>query len=404
MTEYSYKARNKEGDEYEGVSDVPDQFALYAQVRKEGGEIVEAREVRRSVLSLNRFNEFFGTVKEHERIIFARNLGAMIDAGLSLSRALSVMERQTKNPKLRSVLIGLSDEIKKGSTFHSALKKFPRVFSSLFVSMVRAGEESGTLSEALTRIGEQLDRSYTLKKKVRGALIYPSIIVIAMIVIGILMLIYVVPTLTQTFDELGAELPKSTQGIIAVSDFLTQHTLLALLIPLLFGLSIYAVLRRPEGKRTFAFLVLHLPIIGELVKEVQTARTTRTLSSLLSSGVEIVNAISITAEVIENPYYRRVLTQAGENVQTGSLLSKAFTGNEHLYPILVGEMISVGEETGKLPDMLRRVAEFYESEVEQKTKDMSTIIEPFLMILIGIVVGFFALSMISPIYSLSENI
>ncbi|OGG55014.1 hypothetical protein A3D62_03155 [Candidatus Kaiserbacteria bacterium RIFCSPHIGHO2_02_FULL_49_11] len=254
------------------------------------------------------------------------------------------------------------------------------------------------------RIGDQLDRAYTLKKKIRGALIYPSIIVIAMIIIAILMLIYVVPTLTQTFNELGAELPNSTKAIIAASQFLTGNTLLALLIPLLFGGGVYLAWRSPQGKKVWGYVVLHIPIIGELVKEVQAARTTRTLSSLLSSGVDIVYAISITADVLQNPHYKDVLLRAEKSVQSGGQLSEAFSTNEHLYPLLVGEMIAVGEETGKLPDMLQRVATFYEDEVEQKTKDMSTIIEPFLMIIIGIGVGFFALSMIAPIYSLSENI
>ena len=205
-------------------------------------------------------------------------------------------------------------------------------------------------------------------------------------------------------EELGAELPRSTESIIVASEFLAEQTLLAILIPTLIGILSYYGLRTRRGKRAFYYTLLHVPIIGELVKEIQAARTARTLSSLLSSGVEIVTSISITKEVLQNPYYREVLSRAEEDVQKGTPLSGAFTDNEHLYPILVGEMISVGEETGKLPDMLLSVAEFYESEVEQKTKDMSTIIEPFLMIIIGTFVGFFALSMISPIYSLSESI
>lgn len=404
MAQFHYTAKNKSGETYERTVSAPDKFALYAQIKREGGEVIEVKEAGSRRFSMDWFNEVFGAVKEHEKVIITRNLGAMLEAGLSLSRALSVLERQTKNPKLKMVLSSLNQEIKEGENFHSALKKYPKVFSPLFVSMVHAGEESGKLAGALKLIGNQLERSYTLKKKIRGALMYPSIILIAMIVIGILMLIYVVPTLTQTFNELGAELPKSTKSIIAVSQFLTQHTLLALLVPLVFGGLIYLAMRTRTGKRTWQFFYLHVPIIGPLVKEVYSARTARTLSSLLSSGVEIVSAISITSDVVQNSYYQDVLARAEKEVQKGSPLSGVFSENEHLYPILVGEMISVGEETGKLPDMLVRVAEFYESEVEQKTKDMSTIIEPFLMIGIGAFVGFFALSMIAPIYSLSESI
>ena len=404
MPRYHYKAKNKEGEMYEGTAAVSDKFALYTQIREEGGEMIEVTEVGTSSFSIARFNEMFGTVKDYEKVVFTRNLGAMIEAGLSLSRALSVLERQTKNQKFKSVLSELNNDIRKGGNFHTALKRFPKVFSPLFSSMVHAGEESGKLADALKIIGAQLERSYTLKKKIKGALMYPSIIVIAMIIIGILMLIYVVPTLSQTFEELGAELPKSTQSIIAASHFLTERTLIALIIPLVLGFLFYFSIRTTGGRRIKDYAVLHIPIIGALVKEVQSARTTRTLSSLLSSGVAIVTAISITRDVMQNTYYRDVLERAQNDVQKGTPLSGSFTENEHLYPILVGEMILVGEETGKLPEMLLRVAEFYESEVEQKTKDMSTIIEPFLMVFIGIGVGFFALSMIAPIYSLSESI
>lgn len=404
MAHYRYKARNKDGETYEGAAEVPDKFALYTHIREEGGEVIEVKESGTQSFSLTRLNELFGTVKDYEKVVFTRNLGAMIEAGLSLSRALSVLERQTKNPKLKMVLAGLNNDIKKGENFHTALKQYPKVFSPLFSSMVHAGEESGKLSDSLKIVGAQLERSYTLKKKIHGALIYPSIIVVAMIIIGILMLIYVVPTLTQTFEELGAELPRSTQSIIVASRFLTENTIVALLIPLVLALLLYLGFRTERVKRMWHYAVLRVPIIGGLIKEVQSARTTRTLSSLLSSGVEIVTALSITRDVVQNSYYRDVLKRAENDVQKGTPLSGSFTENEHLYPILVGEMISVGEETGKLPDMLLRVAEFYEGEVEQKTKDMSTVIEPFLMVFIGIVVGFFALSMIAPIYSLSESI
>lgn len=401
---FTYKVKNKDGEILKRTATAKDKFDLYDQVRKEGFEIVEVHEEGKYRFSMARFNELFGTVKEHEKVILTRNLSAMIGAGLSLTRALTVLERQTKNQKLKTVLLGITSDIKKGNNFHTALKKFPKVFSPLFVSMVRAGEESGKLAEALELIGSQLERAYILKKKIKGALIYPSIILIAMVIIGVLMLVFVVPTLTSTFAELGADLPKSTQFIINLSAFFIEQTVLAVSIPVIFFVSLMYGLRTYKGKRMFHYFLLHIPIIGELVKEIQAARTTRTLSSLLSSGVAIVTAISITSEVLQNSYYREVLDRAQNDVQKGTPLSGAFTDNEHLYPILVGEMISVGEETGKLPEMLLRVAEFYEQEVEQKTKDMSTIVEPFLMIIIGTFVGFFALSMISPIYSLSEAI
>ena len=214
---------------------------------------------------------------------------------------------------------------------------------------------------------------------------------------------FVVPTLQSTFESLDAELPKSTQMIVAASNFMQEYTLLFI------GLLLAAVggfisgLRTYPGKRAFEWFILHLPMIKTLVQETNSARTARTFASLLSSGVEIVSAISITKDVVQNTHYKDVLAQAEERIQKGEPLAQVFIENDHLYPVLFGEIILVGEETGKLSLMLEQIATFYEDEVSQKTKDMSTIIEPFLMLIIGGVVGFFAISMISPIYSVGQN-
>ena len=405
MPKFRYKAIKEGGRTYESVIEAADRFIVYSQIRKEKGTVISVKEMGKGTpLSMEAINNLFSTVTTSEKIVFTRNLAAMINAGLSLTRALNVMERQSKNVKLKKVINTILEDIKKGQNLHTAMEQFPRVFSHLFTAMVKAGEESGKLVEALQNIGDQMKRSYTLNRRIRGALTYPTIIIIAMFIIGILMMIYVVPTLTQTFEELGAELPKSTQVIISISNFLTNHTLTALLIFTVVATLLVMWFKTAQGKRMFDFSILHIPIIEELVKETNSARTTRTLSSLLSSGVEVVTALSITGEVMQNSYYKEVLKQAEKSIKKGEPISKAFIENEKLYPVLVGEMISVGEETGKLSDMLKDIAEFYEEEVEQKTKNLSTIIEPFLMIFIGAVVGFFALAMITPIYSISENI
>lgn len=407
MALFKYTAQTASGETYERTLEAPDRFNVYTHIRKEGGTVIEVSE-EGSGNALLRFNEAVasvtGRVKESEKIIFARNLGTMIKAGLPLSRALQALERQTKNVKFKKVLQSVNADITKGIALHEALGKFPGVFSSLFTSMVKAGEESGRVVEALEVVARQMDRAYNLKKKIRGALIYPTIVVLAMIGIGILMLIYVVPTLTQTFGELDVALPRSTQVIIGLSNFMTTHTVLFLGALIFLGLSGVWGFRTARGQRAFEFMMLHLPVISNLVKEVNSARTARTLSSLLSSGVEIVRAISITREVVQNSYYKEVLVLAEEVIQKGGALSEVFAKHENLYPVMVSEMVAVGGETGKLTSMLEQIADFYENEVEQQTKDLSTIIEPFLMLFIGAGVGFFAVSMISPIYSISNGI
>ena len=218
------------------------------------------------------------------------------------------------------------------------------------------------------------------------------------------MLLFVVPTLTSTFEELGVELPAATQAIVSTSAFLQSNTLLALGILVLIGAGFYYGLRSKRGSALFGALSLRLPIIGSIVRETYTARTARTLASLLHSGVEVLHALEITREVIGHPSYTKVFVEAHEHVKKGEALSKSFIAHDKLYPVLMGDMVAVGEETGAVADMFLEVAEFYEAEVEQKTKDLSTVVEPLLMILIAAVVGVFALAMIAPIYSITESI
>lgn len=403
MPLFKYKAKKENGEEYKGEVDVKDRFELYARIKKEGGEVISF-EKKGKKLSMEKINILLSRIKEQEKIVIARNLSSMLEAGLSLTRALTIIEKQTKNLKLKHVVNSLMKDIKAGSPFFTALEKFPKVFSPLFISMVKAGEEGGTLPNALKIVGEQMEKSHTLKKKVKGALLYPSIIVAALLIIGVFMMIYIVPTLQSTFEELDIELPASTRVIIAISSFLVNNTIIALSSFVVFITAFIYGIRTRRGKRIFEFVLLHMPIIGNLTREINSARTARTLAALLSSGVEVVQTFDITTDVLQNSYYKEVLRDAKEKIQKGSTFAEVFEGKENLYPVLVSEFISVGEETGKLPDMLMEVAKFYEEEVEQKTKDMSTIIEPFLMIIVGVAVGFFAISMISPIYSINSGI
>lgn len=405
MARFSYTAEKNDGEVYKGIAEAQDRFELYQVVRREGGRIISLSEDGSgSIWSLSYWNSKFSTIKEYDKILFARNLGAMLAAGLSLARALSVLERQTKNPRLSATIGQIASDVRRGDALHTSMAKFPRVFSGLFVAMVKAGEEGGDLPPSLATIAEQMDRMYNLKKKIRSALMYPCIILIAIVGIGILMMIEVVPTLAQTFNEMGAELPRSTQIIIGVSNFLVEYTFVALGLIVLVGGGIYAALRTELGSRISDYIFLHLPAIGTIVREVNAARTSRTLASLSASGVDILTALSISQEVVQNSYFQDVLRTAEGNVRQGEPLSSAFVRREDLYPAFVGEMMAVGEETGQTAEMLKRLALFYEEEVDRKTKDMSTIIEPFLMVFIGAAVGFFALSMIAPIYQLSENI
>jgi type IV pilus assembly protein PilC len=408
MKRFTYRGKDNEGNAVKETVEAADRYAVYEIARQNGhtvAGIVEAGGFSlERFLNIEKINYFLSKVKLDELVMSTRNMASMLRAGLPLSRALSVIERQTKNPRLKGIMASVREHISKGNQFNEALKQYPETFSPLYIAMVRAGEESGGLAPALETISLQLERSSNLKKKIKGAMIYPAIVITVMLIIGVLMMIYVMPTITGTFVKMGVDLPLSTRILIGMSNFFTNHGLIAVLGFLGFVTSVVMFVRTRIGKRMFHSFLIHLPVIGNLVKQTNSAYTGRTLSSLLSSGVDVIGAIEITQDVIQNVHYKDVLGEARIKVEKGSPLSETFIAHEKLYPILVGEMISVGEETGQISNMLTEIATFYETEVEQKTKDLSTIIEPVLMVVIGATVGFFALAMIAPIYSIGDSI
>ena len=408
MATFTYTGITRDGEKVTETVEAVDRYAVYEIARVNGHTVSGINEKKmfslKGLINTEKIDYFLSRVKSDELVTITRNLSSMITAGLPLTRALSVIERQSGNPKLKYTLKSIREEINKGQSFHDALGKFPNVFSSLYIAMVRAGEESGQLSGALKTLALQMERSSTLKKKVKGAMIYPTIVIVIMLLIGAVMMVYVVPAITGTFTKMNIELPMSTKILIATSDFMSQNTVLVLggMVGSIF-LFIY-ILRTTFGKRIFHWLFTKIPVIGEIVKEVNAARTARTLSSLLASGVDVINAIKITEDVVQNVYYKAILGEAAKRVEKGTVLSEVFIENTDFYPVLVGEMILVGEETGQIANMLQELAGFYETEVDQKTKDLSTIIEPILMVCIGGAVGFFALAMITPIYSITDSV
>lgn len=397
MALYSYAAKSLAGEEQRGSREAKDKFELAKSLREEGYILISSEEAKTRLTF--RLPSFLRRVSTAEKMIFARNLAVMIAAGLALARSLEVLAKESRNHKFQETLLSLAASIKKGSNFSEALKNFPNIFPPLFQAMVAAGEKTGKLEESLKLISHQLKREYDLKRKIRGALIYPAVILVAMFGIGILMLVYVVPTLVQTFRELNIKLPASTRLIITVSNFFLDNLILGSILFLIFLAALYFASRSEKGHRFIDYVLLKIPVIAGLVKKTNSARTCRTLGSLIGAGVEILEALGITSGVLQNHYYKEVVLSAQKSIEKGEPISKIFIQRSELYPSLVGEMMAVGEETGKLSEMLFRLAVFYEGEVTATTKDLSTIIEPALMIIIGVVVGLFAFSMIQPLYS-----
>jgi type IV pilus assembly protein PilC len=408
MPKFTYTGEDKEGAKIKETVDAADRFAVYEIARK-AGHTVDAISSKgkfdiKGLLNIEKLEYMMSRVKDDELVMVTRNLGSMLVAGLPLTRALAVIERQSKNPRLKGVIKDVLVRINKGEQFYQALARHPKVFNDLYIAMIQAGEESGGMADSLATLSTQMEQSSSLKKRIKGAMMYPSIVIIILVIIGILMMIYVMPSITGTFEGLGTELPTTTKALIAVSNFMSNNALLTFALLGIFVGGNLTFFKSKIGKRVSSWIIPKLPVIGTMAKETNAARTARTLSSLLSSGVDVIRALNITEQVVQNYYYKEIIAEAAKRVEKGTALSEVFIEREDLYPILVGEMILVGEETGGIAKMLQELAVFYENEVQQKTKDLSTIIEPILMVFIGGVVGFFALAVIAPIYSIGESI
>ncbi|MEK7503171.1 MAG: type II secretion system F family protein [Patescibacteria group bacterium] len=403
MLLFHFLAKDSDGQTVEGEKEAADKYDLARVLRLENLSPISIEEKQEK--GINKIEKVFSGIFERvsleEKMNFARNVGVMVGSGVSLSRVFEIISRQTNNQKFKSAILDMDEFIKKGGTFGDALAKHGKIFPKFFVEMVRSGEKSGTLEGSLQIISLQLKKDYALRKKIKSAAAYPVIVVIAMVAIGVLMMIYVVPSLTKTFSELAIELPASTAFVIFLSDFIVGHSFVFGTISAFIIFGGFYFFRSRVGHSFSDFFFSHVPPFKEINRKFNAARTCRTLSSLLDAGVDVVEALEITKEVLNNHLYKNVLLEASDIIKKGEQLSRAFLSKQSLYPPLVGEMIGIGEETGKLSPMLLKLAQFYENEVSVDTKDLSTVIEPILMLIVGAAVGFFAISMISPMYNLA---
>lgn len=415
MPTFKYRAKNFEGKEVSGTMEAIDARELGEKLKGDGYVLLEVGpaatqessssgdSLRNLFEKLNNI-ELFATVKLEEKMIFSRNLAVMIQAGLPVARALGALQHETKNKYFGRVIGDIVTRVKKGDTLKDAFSGHPKVFSSLFVAMVEAGEESGKLADGLNILAAQMKKDHDLVRRIKGAMFYPAIILSVMIAIGIAMMIYVVPILLNTFEDIGVELPTATKVVVGMSNFLQNNILWILIALPLIIVGLRYAFRTTKGKHFLDAVILKFPIIGPIAAQFNTARTARSLASLLASGVQITRALDITSRILQNHYYSDVLKEAAEEIQKGNKMSDVFAKHEGLYSSLLAEMIAVGEETGNTSTMLDEVAEFYEGEVETTTKNLSTIIEPILMVVIGGAVGFFAFSMIQPLYGVINAI
>lgn len=405
MAKYIYKARNFKGEESTGETEIENQRELAKDLRKKGYILISANlKKKKSKFNFSISIPFLGGVSTVSKLMFARNLKVLIAAGISLPRALEILSKQGKSKKLKKALLKIREEIMKGRSFSDALERHTDIFSELFVNMIRVGEETGTLEDVLGVLIRQMEKDHQLKSRIKGAMVYPAVIVFAMILIGTLMLILVVPKLAEVFESMHIELPATTRAIIIFGSFMGAYWYL---IPIIFFGGIFLTrlfLKLKFGKLVFSTIVLKIPLINKIVIKTNSAYTIRTLSSLISAGVPIVRSLEIVSNSLTNIHYKRAIGEAAEKVRKGSKLAEILSDYRKIYPNLIIQMVQVGEETGETSEVLKKLSDFYEEEVSNATKNLSAIIEPVLMLIVGAAVAFFAISMIQPIYGMMETL
>lgn len=344
------------------------------------------------------------TVSLQDKIFFVQNLKVMIKGGLSLGQALTTISQQVNNSYFKKILIEISDKVQAGIAFSKALEDYPKVFSHLFINMVKSGELSGALDDVLDKLHIQMKRDHDLLSKVKGAMVYPAVVMVAMFGIGTAMMIFVIPKLITVFDEFKAELPLPTKLLIAVSGFISRNGFLVLISLVVFFVLFIKFYRSAIGRKFFHKLFLKLPIIAGIVKKVNLARFCRTTSSLLKTDISIVKSLEITSLVVGNYYYQQALKDASKKITKGMQINKVLATYPDLFPATILQMIKVGEESGAVDSTLEEVAQFYEEDVNQVMTNLPSIIEPILILILGLGVGAMAVAVIMPMYSLTSSI
>jgi len=339
-----------------------------------------------------------------EKLFFVRHLSIMLKAGISLSIGLYTLAAQTEHKYFAFVLKSIAAKVEKGTSFTDSLKTFPKIFSEMFISMVEAGEISSKLENVLNELYVQMKKEHTLIAKVKGALTYPAVIMIAMVGIGTFMLVFVVPKITAIFKEMSVDLPLPTKILIKTSEFIARHGLITGLSFILSIIVAVKILRTSWGKYALHTILLKMPVFGPIVKKINLARFARNISSLLKTDIMIIKSFQITANVIGNIHYRQAINNMCGVLKKGDSIASAVKQYPTLFPPIVSQMVAIGEETGELDNILIELAEFYEEEVNQVMDNLPAIIEPLLILILGVGVGGVAVAIILPMYKITEAV
>jgi len=401
MPVYAFEGRKEStGEVVTGMREATSHAMLGQDLLSEGILLTRFEERRQRLPGASLYSSLFGHVPILEKVLFARYFALMLRAGLDIKKSLSTLQQQSRSKPLRSALAVVYQTVERGQTLAESLEAFPNIFNDLFVSFVRVGESTGRLEEALRVLSQQLQKEYDLRRAVRGGLMYPAVILVALVAVATAMMIFVVPKLVEVFEGFDVELPLMTRLLIGTSNFIQVYWYIVVAGLVALSALGWILWRMESVKNSILHWLLYLPILGPIMQKINLARFSRNLSSLLASGVSFIEALEILGNNTPHPSYAAVFKAAQEHVKQGKVLSEFLSDFKRLFPPLITNVIAVGEETGELDAVLKEVALFYESEVDQTMKNLTSILEPVLMIIIGLAVGALAVSVISPIYGL----
>jgi len=399
MPTFAYTFRDASGNVRSGTSEAESAETLRRRLQEQGFTVTEVRQVR-----AHRPGGGWGRVKLSDLAIFCRQFSTMQDAGVSIVRSLDVLAQQTQSPKLRRIIMDIQAEVEAGQTLSKAMSKYPNVFSNLFIGLIRAGEVGGVLEESLQRLAAFLEADVALRRKVRAAMTYPTIVVIAALAIVIGLVTFILPRFFDVFRDLNIkEFPVMTQMLMDFSNFLTSRWYVMIAIVALVVMAFRMFVRTRIGRRLYDRLKLRLPVFGPLNHKIALARFSRTLSTLLSSGVPILQALETVAGTVANEIIAEAVMEARARIREGDRIGPPLE-KSGMFPPMVVHMISIGEESGALDQMLSKVADFYESEVESTLQSLTSAIEPVLIVLLGGMVGFIVISLLLPLITAVQSL
>jgi type IV pilus assembly protein PilC len=405
MPKFQYIARTKEGKLESDIIEAPSLETAISVLQNQQLVITEIEPFKEAEgFTYEKLNQlvssYFRRIKTQEIVIFTKQLSVLIQAKVPLVQSLRVMAKQVENPYFSKIITEVADDVDAGMIFSRALSKYPKIFSNFFIQMIRSGEISGRLEETLAYLSDYISRQYLLNSKARGAMIYPAFIVATFIVVGVLMLVFVIPNITSILVESGQQLPLVTRILIGTANFTKSWGWILLIILIIIGYFIwYSIRKSPEWRYAFDSFKLRLPIFGELLKKIYLARFAETLSTLTSAGIAISQSLELTADVVGNSVYRQIILEANESVRKGSTISSVLARHSEVLP-MVTQMISIGEQTGKLDTILKQVTLFFTDEVNRAFDNMVNLIEPVLIVVLGAGVGILVAAILLPIYNL----